>query len=369
MGNLVCESNKCTGCKACIDICPKDALIFRDSLDVMNVEIDIDKCVNCGACHRVCQVNNPVLLSKPIFWKQGWAVDEVRRSSSSGGFAAQLMGSFMDDNSYVCSCAFKEGRFGYFVTNKYEIIENFKGSKYVKSDPKGVYRDIAELLKKRYRVLFVGLPCHIAALKNYLNGKYRDNLFTIDLICHGSPSPNILGMFLKEHNYDINEIGGISFRTNNRFALNLGNGPIVPLGAHDRYTLGFLRGLFYTDNCYSCNYAQLNRVSDITIGDSWGTDLSGEEERGISLALCQTEKGKKLLLNAGLNLYDVDLEKAVVANHQLSTPSIKITERERFFKTLNKTNNVGRSIFDCFPKDCLKQGLKGFLIKTKIIKR
>ena len=35
----------------------------------------------------------------------------------------------------------------------------------------------------------------------------------------------------------------------------------------------------YTENCYSCRYASQSRVSDISLGDSWGSELSEEEKK------------------------------------------------------------------------------------------
>ena len=82
MSKTVCEIDKCTGCKACIDICPTAALLFEDTVNAMNVMIDNNKCINCNACYHVCQVNNSIELLQPIFWKQGWAEQEIRRRSS-----------------------------------------------------------------------------------------------------------------------------------------------------------------------------------------------------------------------------------------------------------------------------------------------
>ena len=113
-----------------------------------------------------------------------------------------------------------------------------------------------------------------------------------------------------------------------------------------------------------CNYARIERGSDISIGDSWGTELSSEEKNGISVVLCQTEKGKALLLQSKLALFDVDLNKAIEANHQLRHPSEKPAKRDIFFNNFYKTGSVEKSVFLCFQKECIRQKLKGILIKT-----
>ena len=352
-----------------MDICPKDALRFEDTVHAMNVLIDESRCVNCNACHAVCQVRQAADIDfvKPIYWKQGWAEEEVRRGSSSGGFASQLMRSFIGENSYACSCIFTEGRFGYYITNDLDEIERYRGSKYVKSDPQGIYKEVRALLKQGMRVLFIGLPCHVAAMNQFLRDRDKETLYTVDMICHGSPSPEILKRFLAEHNHDIKTVDDIRFRVKNTFGVSVNAESISTVGSLDRYSIGFLNGLFYTDNCYSCKYARLERCSDLTIGDSWGTDLAVEAGRGVSLALCQNEKGKDLLLHAGLELFDVDIENAVAANHQLKKPSLKTPARERFFEAYKRTGSVDKAVFASLPKECMKQGLKGILIRLHII--
>lgn len=132
------------------------------------------------------------------------------------------------------------------------------------------------------------------------------------------------------------------------------------------YTFAFLTSLDYTENCYSCRYATLDRVSDITLGDSWGSELSREEQKkGISLILCQTEKGVELVKSAGFELEEVDLDKAVTANHQLRHPSEMPDKRNTFFENIDRGFHY--AISKCYPKMYYKRRLKTFLQKTKII--
>lgn len=110
----------------------------------------------------------------------------------------------------------------------------------------------------------------------------------------------------------------ISFRTKTAFQLKQNLKSVGIPGAIDKYSIAFLNSICYTENCYECQYARLERSSDVTLGDSWGTNLSNEEQkRGISLILCQTKKGQELLDLAELELREVDLDCAVQYNHQL----------------------------------------------------
>lgn len=364
----VCEAHMCVGCMACADVCPQKAIIVNDSTMYYNADIDQEKCIDCGACHSICQVNNKPHTIKPISWYQGWHVDALdRATSTSGGVASALAEAFIDRGGIVYSCVFRNGQFIYSQVSEQSEIKQFKGSKYVKSNPKGVYENIKESLKLN-DVLFIGLPCHIAAVNNYLSGKkFEHIIYTCDVICHGTPSPKLLGSFLKQYNIDLGRVKDIRFRDKNIYNLQCDGKYISHERVRDLYTLAFLKGLCFTENCYNCQYAGIERVSDITIGDSWGSQLDEKERsKGISLILCQTKKGEQLVKKSKLDLYEVDLNKAVKSNHQLHDPMADTVERKRFFSAIQKGKSFNYSVFECYPKDYIKQRIKHCLIKIGV---
>ena len=359
----VCKKDECMGCMACIDICPVKAIAIKDDELRLNALIDEQKCLKCNQCLRGCQKNEKIELQTPLMWRQGWATDETRSIGSSGGVASEIMRNFIDDMSYVSSCVFMNGRYTYMTTNKKHDLYKYAGSKYVKSNPEGIYKEIRALLEQKKRVLMIGLPCHIAAAKKFLGDKYNSLFYTIDLICHGSPSQKLLNCFIKENGYELANVSNIQFRKKNLFGIMVDDAFCVPEGSLDRYMMGFLRGLFYTDNCYDCPYANCDRVGDLTIGDSWGSELDDEKAKGISLILCQNTKGQELLDMSDLVLHEVDVDKAIKDNGQLSHPSYKPKQRSVFFKKYKKTGSVCKGVFYAYPKDCIKQYIKGVLIK------
>lgn len=357
----VCDLNKCAGCGACVDVCKKNAISIKDSLKTMNAVIDESLCVNCSACEKVCPNNTEAKKEKPIEWYQGW-IPAVRNHSSSGGAASGLIKTFILNGGYVAACLFRDGQFLFDITNDIDYVKRFAGSKYVKSNPANIYSKIAEKLKDGNKVMFIGLPCQVAALKNFVRN--RENLYTVDLICHGSPSPRILERFLNENKIDIAAIKDLKFRNKTAFGLESGYKRISFDNQQDLYTFAFLTSLDYTENCYSCRYASLERVSDITLGDSWGSELSDvEQKKGISLILCQSPKGVELVRAAGFEIRDVDLEKAVAANHQLRHPSEMPEKRELFFENIDK--GFYRAIAKCYPKMYYKRRLKSILNTLK----
>lgn len=144
----VCEKDQCAGCMACLEVCSKNAINIKDSIKSYNAIIDEKLCINCNACRNVCQVNNNVDMSKPIIWKQGWASDvNIRKKSSSGGAAAAIARSFVENGGILCSCCFSQGEFVFDFEDDINKLARFSGSKYVKSNPKGIYKKIKQLLQ------------------------------------------------------------------------------------------------------------------------------------------------------------------------------------------------------------------------------
>lgn len=128
----------------------------------------------------------------------------------------------------------------------------------------------------------------------------------------------------------------------------------------------FLNATTYTENCYQCQYARIERSGDITLGDSWGSDLEKSiQDKGVSLVLCQNEKGKELINQTDLTLVDVDLKKAIEYNHQLYQPSQKPKQREVFFKEIRKGYGFKKAVKRCYTKKYLKDIVKTLLYEMK----
>jgi coenzyme F420-reducing hydrogenase beta subunit len=367
MQETVCEKNKCVGCMACLSVCLKDAIQINDSLEAYNAVIDQNKCVNCGRCHVICQNNRDLNLTHPVAWYQGWAADSnVRERASSGGLASALEIGFINKGGIVCSCVFDKGEFRFTIAGMTEELKKFKGSKYVKSNPQGIYDEINKEVRDGKLVLFVGLPCQVEAVRNYVGEKYQSQLYTVDLICHGTPSPILLKDYLKQCGYKIEDIDSITFRKKASFGVRCNDIPTSYPGKVDQYSLAFLCNVDYTENCYSCRFAGINRGSDLTIGDSWGSELStGEKKKGISLILYQNDKGKKLLEWADVILHDVDLDKAISYNPQLRKPCDKTKKYDIFFSGYH--GDFKAKAFEVLTWKCFKQLCKGILLRLKLI--
>lgn len=359
----VCALDKCNGCMACIDKCPKSCISIEDNMFAYNAVKDMNVCINCGQCERVCPNNNIVKKTDPIEWKQGWAEWKIRSKSSSGGAASAIIKSFIKSGGYVASCLFKDGQFIFDVTNDFELAKKFSGSKYVKSNPAGIYQKVQQRLKTD-KILFVGLPCQVAGLKNFI--KNRENLYTIDLICHGTPSPKVLECFLREENILLNDIKDIKFRKDTELGLNVDEKKVTLSKVTDNYLLTFLDCISYTNNCFECQFATWGRISDVTLGDSWGTELEDEFRNGVSLIILQSKKGHELVYGSNLNIFDVDIENARQHNHQLSHPSIVTRNRNNFLNDLCRGRSFDASTIRAVPWMYFKQKIKLVLFKLHL---
>ena len=360
----VCKEGMCNGCGACAAVCPKECVTLNKTIYCYNAVIDKAKCVECEKCKKVCPNLNKIEMREPIAYYQGWNKQSTRKMSSSGGVAYALMEETIKTGGYVAGCLFENGEFIFDITNDSKRIKRFVGSKYVKSDPTSIYERIKEIVKNNI-VLFIGLPCQIAGIKMYL-GK-TENLITIDLICHGSPSPQMLNYFLKDKKLDIKQIKDIKFRKKARYGLIIDDNRIAISNTIDDYTYAFLRGLDYTQNCYSCQYATVGRCSDITLGDSWGTEYSEAEPKGISLVLIQTERGYDLLKSANIELLNVNTKHAVANNKQLMHPSVEPQGRINFLKLIEQNVGFRRALLKVAPISTLKRIAKEAVMH--IIKR
>ena len=136
----------------------------------------------------------------------------------------------------------------------------------------------------------------------------------------------------------------------------------------DQYSIAFLNRACYTENCYSCQYAKLERVSDITLGDSWGSELDvTEKSKGISLILCQSVKGIDLLKKCNIKLLDVNIDNAVKNNHQLHSPAAMPKNRDIFLEKLHDGKKFNNLVWRYFTINCIKQKIKKYLIKLHLM--
>lgn len=352
----LCEKEKCTGCMACYNICKFGAItICTDKQGFEYPQINTNKCKECGCCTKVCPIINvetdcKSLLETYAAWNKN---SSILNESSSGGFFSAIAESFIKQNGYVIGAAFdKNFNVNHIIINDTKELYRLRGSKYVQSSINDIYKNVKHILKQDSKVLFSGTPCQISGLKSYLKGTNISNLYTIDLVCHGVPSPLIFLEYKKwlESKYK-SQINEFTFRNkkwswiryNTKVTFNNGS---VYYGKweEDIYTRGFLRDLYLRESCYNCKFTNLNRVGDITIADFWGYKQDKDEiinkDEGVSLVIINTLKGKEAfdICKDQLVYYRKDIEIAIKGNNALSKQTMPANERDNFWKDYYETN-------------------------------
>jgi len=329
---------------------------------------DKKKCNGCGACIRVCPSINADKLAGtdeegyPITYG-GWHIDDtVRFSSSSGGVFTALAQSIFDRGGVVYGACFDESMTVIHAEATDEAsLSVMKGSKYVQSDVKDVFRKIEKKINNNIPVLFTGTPCQCAGLYCFF-GKNSDNLFTAEVVCHGVPSPVILKeyfSYLEEKHGEGSPIIGFSFRTKQRGWLQNGfqMGTVVQFASgkkvlfmpayKDKFMVGFLCDVYLRPSCHNCKYKTITKCySNVSLADFWGVKHISPElnsKKGTSMIMVHNKKGQELIESAGkfLELMKVPHDEVYKHNPMIlescpenpkSTEFTEMLERKSFSK-------------------------------------
>lgn len=350
----ICSEHICTGCGLCIAVCPTGAVSFQKSeLGHLYPKIDKARCIDCGLCKKKCPaINSPVACELKKAYAAFSKDVQDYKTSTSGGAASVISNYIVEQGGVVYGCAVcrvdnKTIDVKHIRVTSQSELQQLKGSKYVQSRIVDILPLVKEDVKCGKKVLFIGTPCQVAAVRNLFANK-PDNLYVVDVICHGAPSLDVLQTHIK-NKIGSSDIDNIRFRVGNDLYLLLLLGDQVLYSSNlfkerykDEYYNAFMDGFTYRDSCYTCSYACSSRISDITIGDFWGLgkdcDASYIEphENGISVILPVTDRGEQLIkiVAQKLNIYERPISEAVNGNDQLRAPKL-LNTRIRFFRFLS----------------------------------
>ena len=384
----------CCGCLSCVQRCPKQCIsIYEDEEGFLYPKVDNSICIDCGLCEQVCPVLNQAEERKPIeVFAAKNTNEEIRKESSSGGIFTLLAEQTIDYGGVVFGVKWNEHfEAVHAYTETKEGLADFRGSKYVQSQTGDTFKQTEQFLKQGRQVLYSGTPCQIAALKLYLKKEY-DNLLTVDIICHGTPSPGVFRWYLSE------ELQMTAARQNNK-KLELSNPSTITSIAkadilakeqgfkikdirfrdkqfgwkkysfvltleslssiqnkeisisspinENTFLRGFLRDIYLRPSCYACPSKSGKSRSDITLADYWGIQSimpELDDDRGVSAITINSTKGQNALHSTDAELYTAPYEDLCAKNPSL-LHSCKIPEkRETFFKFTKKNffNHINR---------------------------
>ena len=328
---------ECCGCTACESVCPHGAIAMRpDALGFLYPYVDGNKCVDCGLCVKVCAFHTGRHREMQQAMPVPYAVrnrdeKEVMTSHSGGAFIA-LSNEILRKSGVVYGVGYG-GRFRIVherATNK-SGCDGFKGSKYVQSDLQGIFRRVRSDLSDGKIVLFSGTPCQTAGLYSYLKVKpdLLRNLWLVDVICHGVAAPAVWKDYLDYlERKERKKIVAVNFRDKGLTGWRSHTESFkFEDGVTRTYPYLFYNDVMLRPSCNVCPYACLQRPSDLTIGDFWGVEDTcaasmGEDNKGCSLVLVNTEKGKVLFdaVRTALRVMEVCLDDCLQPNLQSPTP-------------------------------------------------
>lgn len=302
--NTVCDKLNCTGCGLCQRVCPKGAItLVPNEEGFFYPKINLKKCIDCNVCRMKCPILHKENLGQKSLQKTYACKnknDLERKKASSGGIFASLAEAVIARGGIVYGAQMDQKN--HVVHKRVDSIKELdllKGSKYSQSIIGHCYEEVKQDLKSNKEVLFVGVPCQIAALKSYLGTQNSDKLITVSLVCHGVLNDQIFHKYLKSMNGKVEhfqfrdkrggwEVSSVGYDLNRRHH-------VVPFQV-DPLMWIYLNNILLRESCYRCHWKK-NSISDITLGDYWGVENYHPDfldSLGISAVIVNTPKGKEI---------------------------------------------------------------------------
>lgn len=365
------NKTQCCGCGACFAICPQNAITMKpDDLGFLFPAINNEICVHCNLCEKVCRFSSNTINSAPVSSYVAISKDhDVLMTSSSGGVFTEIARKIIDDGGSVFGAALKRSDgvllLEHESINSKEELHRITGSKYLQSTVSGAYTLIKKKLLSGEKVLFCGTPCQVDGLYGFLQKEYP-YLYTIDIVCHGVPSPKLFNEYIRwlEKSYGASQVN-LVFRDKKKNGW--GHGVVANItktsGKVIQKKIPYKLSAFYAtfmgsqlirESCYTCKYSSEHRPGDITLGDYWGIHREHPEllkshggfidvEKGVSCLMINHDKGQALfdLCKESLITYPSSFDKISRNNPALLTPPKKPADRDSYLNAYAESGYAG----------------------------
>lgn len=314
--------------------------------------------------------------------------NELLMQCTSGGFFTTIAKAFVKDGGYVCGVVYDNNfEVKHIITNKIDDVRRFAGSKYVQSNLGNTYLEIAKLLTENKKILFCGTPCQVSGLKRFLISKGIDqsNIYLIDLVCHGVPSPDLWDAYI---DYAVKKRGvlkSVNFRSK---YLGYHTSVMEEINVEDKRYVGSARThlmskIFFSNIadrpcCYQCQFKTVKRECDLTIFDSWHAGILNKEiqdnDKGYTNVIIQSKKGHQLFMKH-IKLFDAypcEYKKAIELDGIMATQSVERNkDREKFYKSFYN-NGIEKAVDQLIPIsfiDYLIEKVKIIIKRSSILKK
>lgn len=353
----LCDNKSCTGCLACVNACNIGALsITKDEEGFYRPHLDISQCVKCGLCENSCPVvssfqrNEENNVRVYAAWHRN---SEIRSKSTSGGAFTALAHVVLSKGGVVYGAAYNDDmQIRHIEVCTVAELEKLRLSKYAQSFIGDTFKRVRQNLNDGLMVMFVGTPCQIAGLKNFLHKDY-ENLVLVDFICHGVPSIDLFMSYVNWLEKRHGKVNHINFRDKRkgwydslRVLTVDGGKEKVMRGSDDNYWVGFNNNNTLQESCYNCVVQGFPRCSDITIADFWGLGKTvpfaykDEIEKGVSMIVINNNRVMSLLEEASADLHVVErtLSEAIDKNKAAIQSSLRPQSRDTIYKDMNTSD-------------------------------
>ncbi len=368
------EKENCCGCTACYSVCPQKAIEMQQDREGFKYpQVIIDKCTNCNLCERVCpELSHDAVNTCPSVKYAVQNNDQTeRKESTAGGFFSIIANHVIESENGI---VFAAGYDGCTVIHKSACekssLAEMRGSKYVQSDLRNVFSQVKLQLQQGKLCLFVGTPCQVYGIKNYLDSKLCDNLITVDLLCLGVSSPKIYQEWIeflqlkyhskvkrvyfrdKSYGYSTSNIR-VDFENQKRLEQKYDAKSLLKM---------FFAGYNMRPSCYDCSFRTIDRVSDFTIGDfhqiaQYHPEM--DDDKGTTVVWTHSERALALMTELQENMCCKIIEDS--CSNTLDSRS-KLTSvphnREEFFDDVNKLT------YSQLTQKWAKESLRGALANT-----
>lgn len=342
------KKTECCGCEVCVSACPVDAIFMKkDGEGYRYPQIDMGRCIQCSKCDKCCPIisrrekSSSRLKAYACYYNN----EVVRAESTSGGIFTVIAEYILEKKGIVYGVSFnKDFVAEYSCARNKEELQKFRGSKYSQSTTNKVYENVKRDILSGKIVLFSGLPCQIEGVRSYLEKDY-EQLYLLDMACFGIGSPGFWSKYRKEvyPNAEYIRFKDKSEGWKNWKILVMENGENKYYSRYeDLFMKSYLRGINLRLSCYECRFKGINRNSDFTIADCWGTGERSNlnDDRGLSALLLHTNKAEDIFEKIKDRLiyeeYDPDI--LMKENWAIYKNPQKNPNRENFFEQIHQSN-------------------------------
>lgn len=334
----------CSGCAACKSVCPARCIsMVADFKGFKYARVDDNLCIECGKCRSVCPFVSIHEKRDPIECRAAVNSDpDIRLKSTSGGIFIQLAKEVIAHGGIVYGAVFDEDLNVHHIgVSSIKEAEGMKGSKYVQSDTEDLFPEVKKNLDDGKEVLFTGTQCQIAGLHHFLDRDY-ENLYLVEVVCHGVPSPLIWSDYVKEL-FQIKENKASQSKRLEEEASELFlsfNINDNRKGRKNPYLSAYWKGYSLRPSCFACRCKSGTSDADISLGFYSGIDKFLDvtaDKSGISAVILWTEQGKSLFERCkGIASEEVTLKEVLKNNMSLVQSIAPPKNIEKFWKIYHK---------------------------------